>query len=251
MERVKKIIMGIIACLFVIFASLTTFHFASIQSIKKDYERYYTENIDIQAQIVGGEAYIKKVRFDSTPSEHASAIHEVKQVYEKLMTNSIFEEVEINYIQVVTSQKNLVDANLIDEEIHIVQGRNFTEEEIKTGFKGVIISESIVYHSGFENPLQVGETYYVTETFWDEENGEKRETFKYGLEIIGIYESPNFVDLSQDYNPKISNLYAPGDVIIEICNQLHEGRIQYDLTIRNDYITRCIQITYFMIIILR
>ena len=72
----------------------------------------------------------------------------------------------------------------IEEDVlELIQGRTFTAEEMDRSDKVALISEAFVQ----VNHLQLGDTFYLENIFFDEFMVEELATEQFELEVIGIF----------------------------------------------------------------
>lgn len=232
MKIMKKILLSILIGIFIINSVFTIYHFVMIQNIKKEYKNYYNEETDIQIKLTGGQQFIDKASRKKIEINYFDALNEVEQIYREMQKNENFKDLEINYFMERYQYSHLMDAQMTDNnEIKIIEGRGFTQQEIDDGFKGVIVSQAIIYKNGYENPLKLGDKIVITEHYWDDTIEKRVYLTSFDLEIIGIYESPNVIQKYSNEYEKNNYIYVPSSVMKEIQVQWDKDGSQFDDTL--------------------
>lgn len=192
--------------------------FVMIQNTKNDYKKYYTENADIQILLSGGNHSLSSTSYYPEKIYYESAYNEVVRLYKNISKEKIIPNFELsNFIPVnIKYHENYhykdlhrcIDENhFINTNQQIVEGRMFTQEEIKQGSHVIILHEHIIGNTDIpwdNEKIELGETVQI---MCLNDSGELE---SFDFEVIGFYKFQE--------NNSMQDVYIPSSTIKNLSN---------------------------------
>lgn len=221
MRIIKKIISILLIVSSFYSSSQVLTNYNKIQEINEMYEIYYNEEAEIKLALIGKDGSLSDGNGYDDEETYKQQFQYVNEKYSQISSEKIIDEMDISYFLQITATNNIVSEKRFKTlNQQILEGRYFTDDEIKNGENVVIIN----YKEKIRENLKIGDTYVITQY-----GGEK--FAKIETKIIGFYKESD----SKDFDKNIDNyIYMPTNAMIEISdiwleNCLDEEYLKYYL----------------------
>lgn len=129
------------------------------------------------------------------------------------------------------SENKMVD--ILNNKIEMTEGRLFTESEMESGAKVLIIGEDYTYNN---EKIKIGQKIPLSKVIIDKSNKEIKETELF--EIVGIFKKKDVLDNDENY--KVENyaarIYMPNKAILNTYEQMKNMKEKYPDAIQSFFL---------------
>lgn len=187
----------------IITITLSAFYYSKIIQTKDNYQKYLNEKANIEFTV-----NIVEKKFDTNEQfgkieDYVKESNEIIDIYQKLSNESLIQELDIPYYISIGSGNLMNHERLYEDENVIIEGRNFTNEELENGANVVILHDKGRYRYRTSNePLKVGDKILIHPPYIDEFT----ELSKFEVEVIGFYKSESS-SLHKVFDSSSENIY--------------------------------------------
>ena len=207
MRIIKRIISILLIVFMILGLTRSYFNYEKIIDINKNYEDYYNEDVNIRVKLKGGDGSLSGGNAYQY-SDYNQQFQLVNDTYYKISKNENVESMDISYYLQISGIENIVSENHFNFNNRVlIQGRNFTQEELENGEYVAIVS-SWYAKKKYEKEIEVGDEIEITQY-----QNENFDVIK--VKVIGIYAN---TEIWQDHDYLDAYIYMPANTMKQISN---------------------------------